>query len=59
MIVILTIAFLVVALGLWAAADRLDDLETRIYLLEEAYKLDLKERMKEKGFEEVNENGYD
>lgn len=49
MIVIITIAFLVVALGLWAAADRLDDLETRIYLLEEAYKLDLKEKMKEKG----------
>lgn len=59
MIVILTIAFLVTAFGLWAATDRLDDLETRIYLLEEAYKLDLKERMREKGIEEVNENGYD
>lgn len=52
MIIILTIIFLVTALGLWAAADRLDDLETRIYLLEEAYKLDLKERMREKGIEE-------
>lgn len=45
LIVILT------ALGLWAAADKISDLETRVYLLEEAYKLDLKERMKEKGID--------
>lgn len=47
--ILLTILFLIVALGLWAAADRISDLETRIYLLEEAYKMDLMERMKEKG----------
>lgn len=49
MIIILAILFLIVAFGLWAASDRISDLETRIYLLEEAYKIDLMERMKEKG----------
>ena len=49
MIIILTISFLIVTLGLWAATDRISDLETRVYLLEEAYKIDLMDRMKEKG----------
>lgn len=49
--ILLTICFILTALGLWAAADKISDLETRIFLLEEAYKLDLKERMKEKGID--------